>query len=61
MVSPSYRSHRSAVTPFNLGFSDGHMRGIYPWAYLFGLNEPGNPDIADRPVRFALVLPERHP
>ena len=27
----------------NLGFSDGHMRGIYPWAYLFGLNEPGHP------------------
>ena len=27
----------------NLGFSDGHVRGIYPWAYLFGLNEPEHP------------------
>jgi DUF971 family protein len=24
----------------NLAFSDGHARGIYPWAYLFALAEP---------------------
>lgn len=24
----------------NIQFSDGHARGIYPWPYLFGLNEP---------------------
>ncbi len=23
----------------NLAFSDGHARGIYPWALLFGLND----------------------
>jgi DUF971 family protein len=23
----------------NLGFSDGHARGIYPWAYLLGLKD----------------------
>lgn len=28
----------------NLAFSDGHARGIYPWTYLFGLNESGPPD-----------------
>ena len=25
----------------NLVFSDGHGRGIYPWAYLRELGEPG--------------------
>lgn len=24
----------------NVAFSDGHARGIYPWAYLVGLSEP---------------------
>jgi DUF971 family protein len=24
----------------NLAFSDGHARGIYPWAYLLGMSEP---------------------
>jgi DUF971 family protein len=24
----------------NLAFSDGHARGIYPWAHLLCLNEP---------------------
>lgn len=28
----------------NLAFSDGHARGIYPWAYLFGLDEPSDQD-----------------
>jgi DUF971 family protein len=28
----------------NLAFSDGHARGIYPWIYLFGLNERGPPE-----------------
>ncbi len=28
----------------NLGFSDGHARGIYPWPYLFALTEPDRPD-----------------
>jgi DUF971 family protein len=23
----------------NLAFSDGHARGIYPWSFLFGLND----------------------
>jgi DUF971 family protein len=23
----------------NLAFSDGHARGIYPWPFLFGLND----------------------
>ena len=23
----------------NLAFSDGHARGIYPWAFLLGLND----------------------
>jgi DUF971 family protein len=27
----------------NLGFSDGHARGIYPWAYLLALNESEPP------------------
>lgn len=27
----------------NLAFSDGHARGIYPWQYLFGLNDPEPP------------------
>ena len=26
----------------NLVFSDGHRRGIYPWAYLRELGEPGH-------------------
>lgn len=25
----------------NLVFSDGHARGIYPWAFLLGLSEAG--------------------
>ena len=28
----------------NLAFSDGHARGIYPWAYLFALTEPDRSD-----------------
>ena len=28
----------------NIGFSDGHARGIYPWEYLLGLNNPEPPD-----------------
>ena len=24
----------------NLAFSDGHARGIYPWAFLLGLSDP---------------------
>lgn len=26
----------------NLGFSDGHDRGVFPWSYLRQLAEPGN-------------------
>jgi len=32
-----------------LAFSDGHDRGIYPWAYLIELHPTGTPEIvADR-------------
>ncbi|MCQ9375264.1 DUF971 domain-containing protein [Methyloversatilis sp. XJ19-13] len=32
--------HEMAGTGVNLVFSDGHRRGIYPWAYLRELGAP---------------------
>jgi DUF971 family protein len=52
------------VTPIgdyaiNIGFSDGHARGIYPWAHLRALDESGELSQDPKTARAATLVPRR--